>query len=103
MPAQSVPAAEQRCHWYLNDVGLFAHVPFEAVSVWPSRALLAPVIVGAVVLSGTAAIAVAATRPASTTVETSGAIIRFRPVGRAKLPAHSSLLSVQTFGGTRRR
>ena len=82
MPAQLLPLAEQRCHWYLNDVGLLAHVPFVAVSVCPSRAVLAPVIEGGAVLSGTAAIAVAAIRPASITARASGAVIRFRPEGR---------------------
>src|SRR6478736_3357377 len=66
MPLQSLPDAEHRCHWYLNEVGLFDHVPFVAVSVWPSRAVLAPVIVGSAVFAGAAAMAVAARRPAST-------------------------------------
>jgi hypothetical protein len=82
MPAQSAPAAEHRCHWYLNDVGLLLHVPFVAVNVPPSRGLLEPVMVGAAVLLGTAAVAVAARRPATITARASDAYVCFRPVGR---------------------
>ena len=52
---QSEPLAEQRCHWYRNEVGLLLHVPFCAVSVSPTRAV--PVIVGGDVFAGGAAVA----------------------------------------------
>ena len=58
MLPQDAPAPSQRCHWYWNEVGLFVHVPFCAVSVSPT--FVVPVIDGKVVFVGGAAAAVAA-------------------------------------------
>jgi hypothetical protein len=52
MSPQPAPALLQRCHWYVNVVGLPDQVPFDAVSVEPSRAV--PLIVGAAVFVGAA-------------------------------------------------
>ena len=54
MSPHPLPSAPQRCHWYVNEVGAFAHVPLWAVSVFPCRAV--PVIVGGEVLLGVAAV-----------------------------------------------
>ena len=55
---QEAPAPSHRCHWYWNEVGLFVHVPFCAVSVSPT--FVVPVTDGKFVLAGGAAAAVAA-------------------------------------------
>jgi hypothetical protein len=52
MSPHALPSIAHRCHWYANDVGLLLHVPFEAVSVDPSRAV--PLIVGGAVFVGAA-------------------------------------------------
>src|SRR4051794_12195436 len=61
MFAQLAPLALQRCHWYAKFVGLLLQLPFDAVSVWPSRAF--PPMLGGAVLLGTAAAALAAKMP----------------------------------------
>jgi hypothetical protein len=53
MLAHPLPPLEQRCHWYVNDVGLFDQPPFPAVSVSPTWNL--PSIVGGDVVAGAAA------------------------------------------------
>src|SRR5215210_1427339 len=52
MSPHALPSIAHRCHWYVNDVGLLLHVPFEAVSVDPSPAV--PLIVGGAVFAGAA-------------------------------------------------
>ena len=78
MLAQAAPAALQRCHWYWNAVGLFAHVPFCAVSTSPTFGV--PVTVGAAVFAGGAAPACAA--KASDRSAATGMIAVFRPLLR---------------------
>jgi hypothetical protein len=55
MLAHGGPAAVQRCHWYVKDVGLFVHEPFCAVKVSPTRGV--PVMEGGAVFAGGAACA----------------------------------------------
>jgi malate dehydrogenase (oxaloacetate-decarboxylating) len=55
------PSDAHRCHWYVNEVGLFDHVPLFAVSFSPDFAV--PLIVGDDVLDGAAALATAAKMP----------------------------------------
>ena len=54
MSAQPLPSVLQRCQWYANVVGLLLQLPFDAVSVDPSRAC--PLRVGGEVFCGTAAV-----------------------------------------------
>jgi hypothetical protein len=58
------PSDAQRCHWYVYEVGLFAHVPSFAVSVEPTFGV--PVIVGGAVFAGAAALATPTKTPAAT-------------------------------------
>src|SRR2546425_907721 len=51
MLVQWWPERSRCCHWYLKLVGLFVHVPWCSVSVWPCWAV--PLIVGGEVLVGT--------------------------------------------------
>src|SRR5690348_12835293 len=77
MSPQPVPSVAQRCHWYANEVGLSLHVPFDAVSVWPSRSV--PEMLGAALFCGAAlerATATAATTPAATSTPRTAASLR---------------------------
>jgi hypothetical protein len=62
---QLLPPPLHRSHWYAKLVGLLLHVPFDAVSVWPTVGV--PLIVGGAVLTGVAALATPASTSAATT------------------------------------
>jgi hypothetical protein len=61
MSPHAPPPEAHRCHWYVNDVGAFAHVPSLAVSVEPTFGV--PPIVGGDVFCGVAALATVARIP----------------------------------------
>src|SRR5207248_6548239 len=80
MLAQPLPLLLQRCHWYVNAVGLLAQPPLVAVSVWPIWNT--PSIVGGEVVCGGASaapLAVAATTAASTAAARTTAAVRIAP------------------------
>jgi hypothetical protein len=72
MSPQDVPSLWHRCHWYVNVVGAPLHVPFDVVSVLPSRSV--PLIDGGAVFCGAALERAAA--GAATTAATSAAAIK---------------------------
>src|SRR5262245_9361651 len=64
MLAQLLPLESQRCHWYLNVIGVVPlQAPGPAVSVLPTEAV--PVIVGGEVLDGTVFVCARAAPPPS--------------------------------------
>ena len=77
MFAHAVPLASQRCHTYVNEVGVLAQSPSLVFRVESCRNV--PDNVGGDVVRGTAASAVAAaTRPMMATVSSDVAVYRRR-------------------------
>ena len=93
MSPQVVPSDAQRCHWYVNEVGLFDHVPSNAVKVDPSFGV--PLIVGGAVFCGVAAAAAAAKMPTAASANIT-VRARFRPKCHAQPLFRVRLLSQAT-------